>query len=422
MARAGRKDRGLLSRPDSTGKLVWYVRLYHEGKDRRFGSFASKTTAREFYEKAKLEQKEGRFFPERYQHGGYELVAAMIDRYLLSILTKKPMTQLAERYFAKWWKDYFAGKRLNAITVTALEEARQSLLATVVVEAKEKGEVEKLMTPQRVNRYVEWLRHVVNIAVREGKLASNPVLKLKMFKEPKGKTRFLSMEEEALLLDKLGPVHGPWARLAILTGLRQAEQFKLQWKDVDLERGILTLPTTKAGGVQYVHLNEEAKTILRGFDSWHRSKWVFPSENLATSLDIRNFYGRIWVPAVNGAGIEYATWHDLRHTFASRLAMTGHNEGTIAALLRHSTTALVKRYAHLSPSHLKAALEGVAGFGKAPSGNRDETAPEGKSEPVSNGTVTETVTVGSVGEGNGKPESAEVGVSKGEVVGAPDTN
>ena len=422
MARLGRKDRGLLSRPDSTGKLVWYVRLYHDGKERRFGSFSTKTAAREFYEKAKQEQQTGRFFPERYQHGGYELVETLIDRYLLTLPTKKPMTQLAERYFAKWWKDYFTGKRLNAITVTALEEARQSLLATVVVEAKEKGDVEKLMTPQRVNRYVEWLRHVVNIAVREGKLASNPVLKLKMYKEPKGKTRFLSMEEETLLINKLGPIHGSWARLAILTGLRQAEQFWLQWKDIDLERGILTLPTTKAGGVQYVHLNEEAKAILRGFDSWQRSKWVFPSENPATSLDIRNFYGRVWVPAVNEAGIEYATWHDLRHTFASRLAMTGHNEGTIAALLRHSTTALVKRYAHLSPSHLKAALEGVAGFGKASAGNGEGMAPQGKSEPVSNGTVTETVTAGSVGEGSGQPESVEVGVSKGEMFGAPDTN
>ena len=38
MARAGRKDRGLLSKPDSTGKPMWYVRLYHEGQERRFGS------------------------------------------------------------------------------------------------------------------------------------------------------------------------------------------------------------------------------------------------------------------------------------------------------------------------------------------------------------------------------------------------
>jgi len=223
MARKGRLDRGLMQKRDASGKIVWFVRLYHEGKERRFGSFSTKTAARDFYEKAKQEQKTGRFFPERYQHGGYELVEDMIDRYLLTITTKKPMTQFAERFFAKWWKDYFAGKRLNTITVRALEEARQTLLATVVLEAKEKGDTNKYMTPQRVNRYMAWLRHLLNVVVREGKLASNPVLKLTMYKEPKGKTRFLSMEDEKRLLEKLGPIYGPWARLAILTGLRQPE-------------------------------------------------------------------------------------------------------------------------------------------------------------------------------------------------------
>ena len=390
MARKGRLDRGLMQKRDTSGKIVWFVRLYHEGKERRFGSFSTKTAARDFYEKAKQEQKTGRFFPERYQHGGYELIEDVIDRYLLTITTKKPMTQFAERFFAKWWKDYFTGKRLNTITVRALEEARQTLLATVVLEAKERGDTHKYMTPQRVNRYMAWLRHLLNVVVREGKLASNPVLKLTMYKEPKGKTRFLSMEDEKRLLEKLGPIYGRWARLAILTGLRQSEQFRLQWKDVDLERGILTLLVTKAGGVQYVHLNEEATTILRGLDSWQRSKWVFPSENPATPLDARNFYNRVWGPAVTEVGIEWATWHDLRHTFASRLAMNGQNEGTIAALLRHSTTALVKRYAHLSPSHLKAAVEGVAGFGKITTAVPEKAVPMGETKPVSNGTVTAT--------------------------------
>lgn len=414
MARKGRLDRGLMQKRDASGKIVWFVRLYHEGKERRFGSFSTKTAARDFYEKAKQEQKTGRFFPERYQHGGYELIEDVIDRYLLTITTKKPMTQFAERFFAKWWKDYFAGKRLNTITVRALEEARQRLLATVVLEAKEKGDTNKYMTPQRVNRYMAWLRHLLNVVVREGKLASNPVLKLTMYKEPKGKTRFLSMGEEKRLLEKMGPIYGPWARLAILTGLRQSEQFGLQWKDVDLERGLLTLLVTKAGAVQYVHLNGEATTLLRGFDSWQRSKWVFPSENPATALDVRNFYNRVWLPALAEAGIEWTTWHDLRHTFASRLAMNGQNEGTIAALLRHSTTALVKRYAHLSPSHLKTAVEGVAVFGKAPAPLRENQIPAGEAKPVSNATVTGTGTVGLITEGSG----TEVV----EKIGAPDTN
>ena len=98
------------------------------------------------------------------------------------------------------------------------------------------------------------------------------------------------------------------------------------------------------------------------------------------------------------AGIQWDTWHDLRHILASRWAMTGPNEGTIAALLRHSTTALVKRYSNLSPSHLKAAVEGVVGFGKVPAGHQAETGGTDKSEPASNETVTGTVTTGSAGE------------------------
>jgi Phage integrase family len=100
-------------------------------------------------------------------------------------------------------------------------------------------------------------------------------------------------------------------------------------------------------------------------------------------------------------GIEWATWHDLRHTFASRLAMNGQNEGTIAALLRHSTTALVKRYAHLSPSHLKVAVEGVAGFGKGSTAVRENQIPVKEDRPVSNGTVTGTGTACSVGQESG---------------------
>ena len=231
-----------------------------------------------------------------------------------------------------------------------------------------------------------------------GKTAEQSCAQAEDVQGAEGQDRFLSMEEEAILLKQLGPVNGPWARLAILTGLRQSEQFQLQWKDVDLERGILTLPTTKAGGVQYAHLNDEATAILRSLDSWQRSKWVFPSKNPATPLDARNFYHYVWVPAVTATGMEWVTWHDLRHTFASRLAMTGHNEGTIAALLRHSTTALVKRYAHLSPSHLKAAIEGVAGFGKASAEKQEPMVRDRKPEPISLGTVTGTVTVGYVEE------------------------
>ncbi len=220
---------------------------------------------------------------------------------------------------------------------------------------------------------------MLNKMVRDGKLERNPFARVVLPKVSKGRLRFVSLKEEQRLLNVLGPTYAPWARLAILTGLRLGEQIRLQWNDVDLEQGLVTLPQTKAGEVQYVPLNAEAQSIFRTLQITHMDQggwglWVFPSKTRATHLDQRNFYARVFVPAVKKAGLAGVTWHTLRHTFASRLAMSGQNEGTIAALLRHSTTALVKRYAHLSPSHLKTAVEQVATYGNtAPNsnGNRD---------------------------------------------------
>lgn len=125
------------------------------------------------------------------------------------------------------------------------------------------------------------------------------------------------------------------------------------------------LPVTKAGDCQYLPLNEEAKAILEKLDSKESSRWVFPSQNTDRPLDAHNFM-RLYRAAVLDAGIEWVSWHDLRHTFASRLAMQSVPLGTIAALLRHTSTDLVQRYAHLSPTYLAGAIEEVSKFGNIP--------------------------------------------------------
>jgi len=392
MARKGRVDRGLKPIKNDEGKIVaWGVRLYHEGRERCFGSFKTKTQARDFYEKAKQEQKVGRFFPERYQTGKAEGVTETIDRYLATLPSsdKKPRTIRDEKMYGQWWKARLKDKRLHHITPAVLEDAKHAL-TTHEYGKKEKGSVPKRYSVQTIIHYMKFLRHVLNVAVRDGKLDRNPFARIKLPRISVGNTRFLSPEEEATLLKKLGSTYGPWARLAILTGLRKTELFSLPWSQVDFDLGLITLPQTKSGDVQYAPLNEEAKVILRGFESWQFSKWVFPSKNHTTHLDSYNFYGRVFMPAVKAAGLAKVTWHTLRHTFGSRLAMNNQNDSTIAALLRHKTTGLVKRYAHLSPSHLRAAVEGVARFGKEKSEPDRQIAEEAQNDTVSIPTVTKT--------------------------------
>src|ERR1051325_1601206 len=135
MARKGRVDRGLIWKLNADGVKVWAVRLMHNGNDERFWSFKTKTEARAFYENAKQEQRLGRFFPERYQRGGYDLFPEYVQRYMNTIGIKKPSTIRAERHFAGWWAEYFSGQRLNSVTPAALDEARQKLVSQGLTQA-----------------------------------------------------------------------------------------------------------------------------------------------------------------------------------------------------------------------------------------------------------------------------------------------
>jgi integrase len=66
---------------------------------------------------------------------------------------------------------------------------------------------------------------------------------------------------------------------------------------------------------------------------------------------------RVFERAVKKAGLQPFRFHDLRHTFASRLAMQGENDRTIMALGGWKSPAMLSRYAHLSPAHLWKAVE-----------------------------------------------------------------
>ncbi|GJL65119.1 MAG: hypothetical protein NPIRA05_00900 [Nitrospirales bacterium] len=352
MARKGRVDRGLYQRFNAEGKPAWYVRVVENGKQQRFGAFPTKTEARNFYDKVKREQAEQRFDPQQYRKR-QAVLGDLIDQHLAVCRVQNLDT---EKYYGRWWKARLQGIPLSGVTPGLVETIQEELLA-------------KGFKPQTVVHYLKFLRHVLNKAVKNGILSMNPFARVKLVKIPQRCTRFLSLKEESQLSEQLGETYRDYARLAILTGLRLSEQFSMKWEWVDFERGMITLPQTKAGVVQYVRLNAEAKAILRAWQTRHLNTggcgvWVFPSGNPDTHLDQRNFTSRIFLPAMKRANLQGVTWHTLRHTYASRLAMCGQSDRTIASLLRHSGTGLVQRYAHLSPTHLQEAVESVGTFGQ----------------------------------------------------------
>ncbi len=341
--RSGKRTRGIFERPNGSG--VWWILYYDDAGRRHREKIGPKQLAVDTYRKRKTEIREARFFPERIRRRDV-LVENAISDYLdreKGQLRSFPNYERAGRYFS----DAFKGKTLSQIVAGDVERYR----------AKRQREG---MAPASINRELAFLKRVFNVAIRDGLTESNPVRGVRFERENNQRVRFLTDDEEARLDQVLDADHRPLVVVALHTGLRQAEQFHLRWQHVDFATGILTVPRSKHGEARRVPMNDLVREVLRNLRSRLKGPYVFPSATGESPLDARNLMRRVFLPALKRAGIEGFRWHDLRHTFASRLVMAGVDLRTVQELLGHKTQAMTLRYAHLSPAHQLDAVQRLA--------------------------------------------------------------
>jgi integrase len=172
-------------------------------------------------------------------------------------------------------------------------------------------------------------------------------------RENNSRVRFLTEDEELRLRNVLTAkylCHIPEFDLALHTGLRQGSQYGLTWDMVNWNERMLHIPRTKNEEPLHIPLNDAAVAALQTVRTRSSGTGrVFRSERTGEPLE----HPRHWFePAVMEARIKDFHWHDLRHTFASRLRMKGTALEDIADLLGHKSLAMTKRYAHLGPSRL----------------------------------------------------------------------
>jgi len=150
----------------------------------------------------------------------------------------------------------------------------------------------------------------------------------------------------------------------INTGLRMSELLDLKWSRVDMERRTIMITEQKNGGVDTLPLNMSAFTVLcKRHQSGQRPLiviWSFRLRPEAGSLN-RNLF-RAFKEALARAGIEDFRFHDLRHTFATRLVQSDVGICEVQRLGRWKTGAMVMRYAHHNPESLRPSIEVMDGF------------------------------------------------------------
>jgi integrase len=203
-----------------------------------------------------------------------------------------------------------------------------------------------------VNRPLALLRTLLNLAHDEwGTLPEVP--KIRLEKEPEGKLRWLTPEEATRLLTTAAASRNPdildMIELAMFTGMRLSEVLGLTWDRVDRSRGVVLLEVTKSGKRREVPLNARADAALarRGPKASGR---VFRSarwDSYRTAFETAIEKAKLLAPL---------TFHDLRHTFASWAVQRRVSLLELRDLLGHASLAMVQRYAHLAPDHLRGAV------------------------------------------------------------------
>lgn len=168
------------------------------------------------------------------------------------------------------------------------------------------------------------------------------------------KTKHLRKENRVTIIDR----HAAAAlRLLIFTGARLREILHLDWKHVDLERGLLLLPDSKTGKKTIV-LNAPAMEVLANLPRIGR--YVIAGESAGTEGEKPRFdLKRPWYAVRRHAGLEDVRVHDLRHNFASLGVGGGMGLPIIGKLLGHTQASTTQRYAHLGADPLRQAADAI---------------------------------------------------------------
>jgi site-specific recombinase XerD len=203
-----------------------------------------------------------------------------------------------------------------------------------------------------INRYRSFISSCFAFAVKTNKATANPCQRVSRWKENESRIRWLRPEEEARLRKAFVADQHEWEfDLALSTGMRRGEQFGLKWADVDIEHDIATVRGKT--GRRHVQLNDEAKAALEKLRPMSGDKdLVIPDANSGAVRDLRQWFRE----ACDEANVKNFRWHDLRHTFASRLVMAGADIRAVQELLGHASIVMTMKYAHLSSEHRQRAV------------------------------------------------------------------
>ena len=199
-----------------------------------------------------------------------------------------------------------------------------------------------------VNRHIELLsRALKHMATFYDAEVPSLDYKAAKTREPKERIRFLSGKEETRLFKHLRSDLHPMVQFALMTGARQSAIYNLKWKDIGDDITFIN----KGGGTYQIPVSRPMRALLSALprsEILREAKFVHVWRDRYGNLSRFNVNNHwMFSRAVKAAEIHNFRFHDLRHTFATRMLRQTNNLKLVSELLGHSEVTTTARYAHV---------------------------------------------------------------------------
>jgi len=242
----------------------------------------------------------------------------------------------------------FGSSALRDITIRDVERYMTARLGA------DNGDGGKIQ-PATVRNEVHCLSSVFRYAVRSAMVQHNPVRDSQKPRTEQKILRFLDPAEEKEILSRAYSPLREAIVTAIHSGMREGEQAALLWSDVRMDERKIIVRHTKNGRDRAIDMSDTLYETLKSLIRYTDCPYVFVNPRAHERYE--RFNNTAWRKVLRDADVKSLRWHDLRHTFCSRLAQRGVHPKTIMELSGHSSLSQVERYAHMTPDHRAAAVK-----------------------------------------------------------------
>ncbi len=310
----------------------WWVKISHGGRTiQRSTGTEDKAQAQEYHDKLKVSLWEQQRLGVKPRRAWKEAVVRWLAE------TSEKATHDGDIKKLRWLDAFLGALMLDEITLDVIDRVKAERLKTV--------------SKSTVNRYLAVVRSIL-LRARDEWEWIDKAPKVKLFREPPGRERSITVEQAEALLRELPAHQRDVVLFTLATGLRQSNVLRLEWSHVNLESGHAWVDADQSKNRRpiAVPLNSNALEVLRRQIGKHPER-VFTYAG--KPLDRANTHA--WQKALKRAGIENFRWHDLRHTWATWHRQSGTPTHELQRLGGWRTSVMVERYAHLAPDHLATA-------------------------------------------------------------------